>query len=466
MTPATAGRPFPPPLDSFSGEAGLSLGEVLASRAEQEPLLLAASAIFLLAIVHTFLAPRFLAASHRLQERLDAAGRAGGHSFRVELLHLLGEVEAVFGIWVLPLLLLLALARGVRAPEQLLGQLSFTEPLFVFAIMAIASTRPVLAFTERLLGLAADRLGGTALAWWLSTLVLGPLLGSLITEPAAMVICALLLSRRVLDLGASPRLRYATLGLLFVNISVGGTLTAFAAPPVLMVAGRWGWDTRFMLASFGWKAAVAILVATLAYALLFRSELRALGPGGQARSAEPALAVPAPIVAVHLLALALTVYGAHTPAFFLGVFLAFLAFHQATLPHQQPMDLGPPLLVSFFLAGLVVHGAGQQWWIAPVLARLHELALFFGALGLTAVNDNAAITYLASLVPELGVDERVAVVAGAVAGGGLTVIANAPNPAGQALLGRHFPDGISPVGLLLGALFPTAVAAAAFLLLP
>lgn len=462
---AAASPLFPPPLESFSGEAGLSLGEVLARRAGQEPLLLAASALFLLAILHTFVAPRFLAASHRLRERIDAGGGAGRHSVRVELLHLLGEVEAVFGLWALPLLLLLALARGARAPERFLGQIEFTEPLFVFAIMAIASTRPVLRFTERLLGLVAGLGGGTPMAWWLATLTLGPLLGSLITEPAAMVICALLLSRRVFALGPSPRLRYASLGLLFVNVSVGGTLTTFAAPPVLMVAGRFGWDGRFMLVHFGWKASVAILVATLAYALLFRAELRALA------AAEPAAAdrgpeVPAPIVAVHLAALALTVYAAHTPALFLGVLLFFLAFHHATRPHQQAIDLRAPLLVSFFLAGLVVHGAGQQWWIAPVLSQLDELPLFFGALGLTAVNDNAAITYLASLVPDLGPGARIAVVAGAVAGGGLTVIANAPNPAGQSLLGRHFPGGIAPGGLFLGSLLPTAVAVAAFLLLP
>ena len=50
-----------------------------------------------------------------------------------------------------------------------------------------------------------------------------------------------------------------------MNISIGGTLTHFAAPPVLMVARPWEWDTVFMFGHFGWRAALAIVVSTLAY---------------------------------------------------------------------------------------------------------------------------------------------------------------------------------------------------------
>ena len=130
------------------------------------------------------------------------------------------------------------------------------------------------------------------------------------------------------------------------------------------------------------------------------------------------------------------------------------------------MNLRPPLLVGFFLAGLVVHGTLQAWWIAPILSRLSTLPLLLGATLLTAFNDNAAITYLASLVPGFSDAAKYAVVAGAVTGGGLTVIANAPNPAGQAILGKHFEDGISPGGLFLGALAPTIVMGACFILIP
>jgi hypothetical protein len=461
---------FPLSLDRYTGEEGLGLAAVLSSRAAADPLNLAAAAIFLLAILHTFAAPSLTAASHRLKHRLDLARGGEGHSFAVELLHFLGEVEAIFGIWVLPLLVILASTRGVRAAEQFLGGVHFTEPLFVVVIMAIASTRPVLAFAEQVLGLVARLGGGTPLAWWLSVLTVGPLLGSLITEPAAMIICAMLLGKRVFDLEPRVSFRYATLGLLFVDVSVGGTLTHFAAPPVLMVAGKFGWDTGFMMTHFGWKAVVGIVLANTVYALAFRKEFAALAGRAEAmaRGALPDAESPVPpwIVGVHLLFLGLTVFSAGTPAVFIGGFLFFLAFQQATAPHQQALDLRPPMLVGFFLAGLVIHGAGQQWWIAPVLSRLSDLPLFLGAVGLTAFNDNAAITSLASLVPGLGASLRYAVVAGAVVGGGLTVIANAPNPAGQSALARYFPEGVAPTGLLAGALLPTAVMAAVFLFQP
>jgi predicted cation transporter len=150
---------------------------------------------------------------------------------------------------------------------------------------------------------------------------------------------------------------------------------------------------------------------------------------------------------------------------FIGTFLLFLGFVEASSPHQSPVDLRSPLLVGFFLAGLVTHGGLQGWWIEPVLERLPALPLFGAATLLTAFNDNALITYMATLVPSLTDPLKYAVVAGAVTGGGLTVIANAPNPAGQAILGKYFNEGISPLGLLAGALPPTLVAGAAFLLL-
>jgi len=261
------------------------------------------------------------------------------------------------------------------------------------------------------------------------------------------------------------KLRYATLGLLFVNISIGGTLTHFAAPPVLMVAAPWGWDMAYMATHFGWHAVTGIVLSNAAYFFSFRSELLALkAPAADAATPaeEP---VPAWVTLVHLLFVGFTVWMAHHPALFVGGFLFFLAFAQATAHHQSRVDLRSPLLVGFFLAGLVIHGGLQGWWIEPVLGSLGEKSLFFGSTALTAFNDNALITYLATLVPGFTENLKFAVVAGAVTGGGLTVIANAPNPAGQSILQRYFPDGVSPLGLLLGALIPTLIVAFSFMVL-
>lgn len=295
-------------------------------------------------------------------------------------------------------------------------------------------------------------------------MTVAPLLGSFITEPAAMTIAALLLCKQFYDLKPSPRLMYATLGLLFVNISIGGTLTHFAAPPVLMVAAAWGWDMKYMFMHFGWHAVSGIVISNTIYFLIFRKQLLALQPAESVsrQNEEP---VPVWVTVVHILFLGFTVWAAHHPVLFIGGFLFFLAFAQATAHHQSKLELRGPMLVGFFLGGLVIHGGLQAWWIQPVLGRLGEVPLFFGATILTAFNDNALITYLATLVPGFSEELKYAVVAGAVTGGGLTVIANAPNPAGQSILQRYFPEGISPLGLLMGALLPTLVVVFSFMVL-
>lgn len=453
---------------------------MIIDRAKAEPFNVVATVIFLLAIVHTFLASRFMHLAHhwrdqhaaRLQNSIDARQAPPDQkpvSFKAEVMHFLGEIEAIFGIWVVPLFLALILWKGWPVAEGYISRgVNFTEPLFVVIIMAISATRPVLQFAERCMSSLAGFGRRTPAAWWLTILTVGPLLGSFITEPAAMTISALLLARQFYDLKPSPRFKYATLGLLFVNVSIGGTLTHFAAPPVLMVAGKWNWDIVFMFQHFGWKAAVAIVISNAIYFVVFRREFAALQPAAprvenSTRAAEP---VPGWITVVHLVFLAWTVFTAHHPALFVGGFLFFLAFTTATEHHQSALTLKPAILVGFFLAGLVIHGGLQGWWIAPVLASLGEVSLMLGAMTLTAFNDNAAITYLATLVPNFSDAMKFAVVAGAVAGGGLTVIANAPNPAGQSILSSYFEDGVAPGALFLGALLPTAVTVLCFLLLP
>jgi len=471
-----AAAAFPRPLTDYPAIGGDSLLQGLLGRIQMEPFNAIATGIFVLAVLHTFAVARFTALAHRVQhahdQRAQAHGRPATPSVLAEFLHFLGEVEVVFGLWAVVLLVAVSAYEGWgTATHYLNTTVNYTEPMFVVVIMALASSRPVVVFAESALRRVANTGGGTPAAWWITILTIGPLLGSFITEPAAMTICAMLLARQFYDLQPSTRLKYGTLGLLFVNVSIGGTLTHFAAPPVLMVARTWGWDFSYMIGHFGWRATTAIVVSTAVYYLLFRKEFTALAarapvvdidsPDEAAARAE-VLSPPVWVIAAHLLFMAWTVFNSHYPALFLGGFLFFLGFAKATAAYQSRIELRTPLLVGFFLAGLVIHGGLQGWWIAPVLGSLNEVPLFLGSTLLTAFNDNALITYLATLVPNLSDSFKVAVVEGAVVGGGLTVIANAPNPAGQALLGRFFGGAISPLGLLLGALVPTLIAAAAF----
>ncbi len=400
--------------------------------------------IFAIALVHTFTAKSFERLAHRYPKH-------GG------LLHLLGEIEVVFGFWAFVLIVLMALVSGGGAALDYAESRHYTEPLFVFVIMVIAASRPVLEIVKSTIALIARAAPvNTAVAHVWLCLAVVPLIGSLITEPAAMTLAALMLAPLIFRQGIPEWLKYGALGVLFVNISIGGTLTSFAAPPVLMVASTWGWDSAFMAANFGWKAAIAVFLNATGVTFLLRSYIaRPESTGEQATSG-----VPLAISVIHLLFLSGVVVFAHHPVIFIGLFLFFLGFTKAYEQYQNPLILKEGLLVGFFLAGLVVLGGMQQWWLQPIVANLEPAALFFGALGLTAVTDNAALTYLGSLIDGMSEAAKYMLVAGAVAGGGLTVIANAPNPAGVALLREGFNDhSIGVFGLLLGAALPTAVGA-------
>ncbi|MES2474940.1 MAG: putative Na+/H+ antiporter [Verrucomicrobiota bacterium] len=470
----------------LEAERGLtSIAQKLQFRASEQPFLLVATIIFLLAILHTFFAIPITKLSHQVQHDHDARIRrlkaADGEtavardmvSFKATMLHFLGEVEAIFGIWVLVLIAAMASFNGMEAVKGYFMGVNYTEPIFVVIIMALASTRPVLRFAESCLSFFAKFGKESPAAWWLSIMIVAPLLGSLITEPGAMTIAAMLLAKKFYKFKPSLKFAYATLGLLFVNISVGGVLTNFAAPPVLMVAQKWGLTTPEMLLHFGAKAAVSILVCSIIYYLIFRKEFVAMaeaagdhdgdGKGDLIENRHP---VPLFVTLTHLAFMAWTVAFAHYPPLFVGGFLFFLAFSQATAHHQHDINLRGPILVGFFLGGLVIHGGLQGWWLAPIISSLTEFPLFIGSTILTSFNDNAAITFLASQVEGLSAHLKYAVLAGAVTGGGLTVIANAPNPAGQALLSRFFGDGVSPIKLFLGALFPTLIVALCMLFFP
>ncbi len=408
-----------------------------------------AAVIFAVALLHTFAAKQFERLSHRFPRH------AG-------LFHLLGEVEVVFGFWAIVLVLTMALLLGGSDALAYAESRNYTEPLFVFVVMVIAASRPVLRAVMALVNTTAHYIPvPTPMATALLGLAAVPLLGSLITEPAAMTIAALMLAPQIFRPAVPEAVKYLALGVLFVNVSIGGTLTAYAAPPVLMVAAAWQWDSAFMAATFGWKAAVAVVINATVATFVLRRHLRTQPPA--ASGDEP---VPLSVVAVHIALLAAVVLMAHHPVAFLAIFLLFLGFTQAYDKHQSPLIIKEALLVGFFLAGLVVLGGMQAWWLQPIVSSLKPLALFAGSLGLTAITDNAALTYLGSLIEGISDESKYMLVAGAVAGGGLTVIANAPNPAGVALLKRGFTDEtVGAGGLLLGALGPTAVAAAAFLFL-
>jgi len=453
-------------------ETGLSLLDHTA-----DPFKITCLVIFVLAVVHTLLANKIgllaqkVAESHKKKlKKFQPPGfdptfpenEEKDKSFAAEILHFLGEVEVVFGIWVIPLLIAITLFYNWHTAVEYIDSRVYVEPIFVVVVMCIAATRPIVRLSEKALSFVAKLLGGSLASWWFTILTIAPLLGSFITEAGAMTLAALLLANKFYQYNPSSKFSYATLGLLFVNISVGGILTNFAAPPVLIISNCWSWSTWYMLSNFGWKAILGILLSNAVYFFIFRREFRALEEKKVTMKLQIAdetskASIPPWIYLFHALLLVWIVMNSHYPAIFIGSFLLFLGFHQATKPHQYPLHLKRPILVGFFLGGLVIHGGLQGWWITPLLGDLDQGPSMLLGTVLTAFNDNAMVTYLSSLIPTLSEGIKRAIMSGVVVGGGLTVIANAPNPAGQMLLRRYFRDGVSPLFLFLSALTPTLI---------
>lgn len=443
---------------SMSAEAAQQAAQLVANLKADSTIQVIGTTLFAIAVIHTFLVKKFEHIAHKYP--------AGSPTS--EFFHFLGEVEAVFGMWAGVLVcFLIGLTwqeTGGMGAVHYLESINYTEPAFVFVIMCIAGTRPIIKFAEQWIVMVSKMIPLKGkMSFYVSALIVGPLLGSFITEPAAMTVTALILQKNFYSKpDMSMKFKYATLGLLFVNVSIGGTLTHFAAPPVLMVAGTWGWGMSHMIGHFGYKAAIAVIIGTIFIATRFKNELQgefSLRPEDREDKMHPTWW----ITATHILFLALVVLSAHHMVIFLGLFLFFLGFATVTQEYQDTLKLKESLLVGFFLGGLVTLGSLQAWWLQPLLAGMDSMPLYLGSTALTGITDNAALTYLGSLVEGISDEQKYYLVAGAVAGGGLTVIANAPNPAGFGILKENFgEDGISPIGLLKSALIPTAIALIAF----
>lgn len=427
--------------------------------------------IFILAILHTLCVYKVhgWAKALELKQMPKRRKTKQPRSFLVHILYFLSEVEVVFALWAVPLFISMGFFYDWRIGLEYINSREYTEALFVVVILAMASTRPIVLAAEKLIHYIAHFFGSSMQAWWLVLLTVGPLLGSFITEAAAMALCALLLSRKFYVYHPSKKLSYATLALLFVNVSVGGILTDFASPAVLVLTRCWHWSIKDMFLSFGWKAIIGIGISNFLYWFYFRKELHHLNVRKNAFEIYTTFSkksggekIPFWITLVHILFMVWIVAVSHYPAIFIAAFLFFIGFHQATRTHQHSIRIARPLLIGLFLAGLVIHGGLQGWWVVAILEDLNPLSVMGTAIAMTGFNDNAAISYLSTLIPDWGEAYKYAIFTGVVAGGGLTVIANAPNPAGFAILKRFFSEGVKPLTLLLAALIPTFILYAIF----
>ena len=406
------------------------------------PIQFVASFIFAIAILHTFSVKFFKSLAHK-------------YSKHKKILHMLGEVEIVFGFWAIILVLFFFISSGKNDVVNYLNNQSYVEPLFVFAIMVIAASKPILDFSLTCVKQISKLLPiNHSLRLFFVTMSFVPLLGSFITEPAAMTLGALILKEHFYSKNISNKFKYGIIGALFVNVSIGGAMTPFAAPPILMVAAKWNWDLMFMLNTFAWRTALAVFTNSLILTIIFRKELIKIKSLNIKQNNTPFF-----ILLIHLILLIGIIFFVHDLIIFLGIFVIFLGIASSYDQFQNKLILKEAFLVSLFLTGLVILGGQQKWWLQPLLNKLSPDQIYYAATALTAITDNAALTYLGSLVDGLSDQFKYALAAGAITGGGLTVIANAPNPAGYSILSKNFyGNTISPLYLFLAALGPTIIA--------
>jgi len=442
-----------------------TLKEVLSSEiAVVTPFRIFTLAIFLCAVIHTLCANQFTKLSKRVAARHARKVKDPKRdvSFLAEVLFFFGEVEIIFGLWVIPLVIAVTAFYGWGDMITYLNSRIYVEPFFIIVVMSLSATRPIVKLAEKGVHALARVFGDTTASWWMTALTLGPIFGSIITEVSAMTIVALLMKKKLFTHSPTKRLAYGTLGLMFVNFSVGGVLTNFAAPPALTLERCWNWSLWDFFSRFGARVILGIFLVNALYFFFLRRDFRKLKKikpkEKEAREADIHKGpVPMWITLVHLFFLGWTIAMAHYPPIFLGTYLLFLGFHQATRQHQYLLNLRRPLLVGLFLAGLVIHGGFQGWWIEPLIGDLGYGAMMLAGAVLTAFNENTTVAYLACLLDEITPKLQYALTAGLVAGGGLTIIAHAPNPVGQALLRKYFKGGVSAWNLFLAALIPTLI---------
>lgn len=453
---------------------------------------------FIIALIHTFLAPLLL--------RFKL--------FKKGVLHYLTEVEFVFPFWAMLFCLSLLYKYSYNFTADYLKEISFIEPIFVWVMLLICSCKPLLEGVKFITQMLAEFLNRklnllnfkkinlksenpeipktshfNAIYFFL-ILCFVPLLGSIITEVAAMTLAAMMLKPYFKQMG--QKFAYLAITTLCLNISIAGAITTFAAPPVLMVANKWGWDLAFMLENFAWRAFLAVPINAGLLLYFFRkriaeidlTHLRAAAIANstsmnskninlQATNSNnvpvlyfsPIQAFNRKMFFLYALFLVATIILQHSLLGLAIVFALFLSSHAFFKIYHQQLLLKEASLVALFLSGLMVLGKAQAWWVQAFLAGLSPHEIFATGFGLSIVMDNAAITYLASLLPNLSTEVQYKIVAAALTAGGLSILANAPNLLALGLLKKYFKgQKISHLNWFIYAIPSTLVAVFFFLL--
>lgn len=367
--------------------------------------------------------------------------------------------ESAMVMWATVLLGVQWWGSGSTGVIKYVSRLHLIEPIYVATILIVCSTPSLIRSIRWTIFSVAHRLPvNTPMTFFVLAIVLGSLSGSIITEPAAMTLMCTIIGDTFLTSTRSDPFKYAVLGLILVSVSIGGALTPFSAPPIVMVATAWGWTLPVILRNFALPVIVSIVASTVIITMIFRRELTT-----------PVAIVSRPrrpdwiVSTIAMTLLVATLIVRHSLPSLLAILLIATGVIMVTSRRVAIAAVESGVWVGLFLVGVIILGGLQTWWVAPIIRSLPPSQLFMASIVVSAVADNAALAYLGTLVPDICRIKQLAIVGGAVCGGGLTVIANAPNPIAFRLLAPAFgSNGINPVKLALAAVGPTLLVAALF----
>lgn len=424
--------------------------------------------IFICAVIHTFLTPSFYSLYHQY-DRMALRNTKKSNHYRSlsEIFYLLSEVELVFGFWILPLALGLFFISDLDFLVSYLQTRDYTYALYMTVVVAFVSTKPIVHISEKILE-AFSKLGGNhPRSWWWTILTLGPVFDIFLKEPGAMTISSILLAKTVFPFIKNTRFQYATLALLFINISLGGLFLPQFSRSLFLIARQENWEIAYTFFRFSWKAFLIIVLNNGFYYVFFRKYLPTeTKPIQEILEKEKKGEPPFWIILIHLVFLGLIVVSSEYPPIFLGMFFLFLGVHRATFSYQGkeqgPLFLKPAILVGFFFASLLIHGEFQKWWAVQLLENVDFKMGYVTSIFLSSLIDNAVVLYFLDQFKPISEEVLYAFVTGSLSSGALTLMANGPNLIGYSNLREFFNGKVSLIALFFAALPLTILASLIF----
>lgn len=425
------------------------------------PLQLGATFFFILSVIHAFLTPRLYNMYLRIRhQKILFPERKKKYLVLTEITRMFSRIELVMLLWSVPFLLWFVYSENYKVMIGYLTSRNYMASLFIIVMMILVESNPIIYLSETLLNRLVQKIGKhSPVAWWWVILLVSPMLSSLLKETGAMVIATMLLIRKFYIHNPSKKFAYATMGLLFSNISIGGLLTITSSRAMFMIMPTLKWSSHFIWAHFTWKAFLAILFSTTIYYLYFKKELKEfVKTDAQQEDNNESIKAPWWVVCIHICFVWALLQCKTSPVLIISVFLCYLCFRCFTYSYQNIIDVNKACLIGLFYSGLVILGDLQEWWVLKLMQNQSDFGHMIISFGLSIFLDNALVNYL---VHNLSVSHdcyHYLVITGCMAAGGLTVATNLPNIVGYTILRRGLKLKLpSLVGLFLAAIIPASI---------